>query len=122
MGGGRHIGAPSDVATLAKIKDEAEYFGLDSLVLQVKACRPGAAALEVASFSDLAHLDFPASFLQRVGFQASKLKDRGIVAADLLVVGWSITLLRDLGFTVDDLKEAGINEETIASVCPRKTL
>ncbi|CAE8739413.1 unnamed protein product [Polarella glacialis] len=117
--GGRLIGAPSDVATLVKIKDEAEYFGLASLACQVKNSRPRRMDVEAASIADIAALELPASFLASQDVTALSLKSRGIQVSDLLAVGWSVQLLKDLQFAVDDLHDAGVPAKELVSLCSR---
>ena len=55
---GNLVGVPTDIALLARIKNEAEYFGLTGLVEQLKRCRLPDSVVFKGAFQDLAALGF----------------------------------------------------------------
>lgn len=87
---GRLVGPPQELPALAKLKADAEYFGLQRLVYQVLLCRPTAQAVKarmvagaVVSVLDLNTLEYPPEALRFLGFSALELKKAGCCASSL---------------------------------------
>eukprot|EP00929_Paragymnodinium_shiwhaense_P090955 TRINITY_DN51026_c0_g1_i1.p1 TRINITY_DN51026_c0_g1~~TRINITY_DN51026_c0_g1_i1.p1 ORF type:complete len:289 (-),score=56.26 TRINITY_DN51026_c0_g1_i1:107-973(-) len=89
---GRLIGAPNDIAGLARLTVDAEYFGLDRLAEQVRLWRPNLRSLAAAlksphgsfiSLCDLACLGYTPHELKELGFTAVEVQQTGCSASEL---------------------------------------
>eukprot|EP00928_Gymnodinium_smaydae_P017825 TRINITY_DN16808_c0_g4_i1.p1 TRINITY_DN16808_c0_g4~~TRINITY_DN16808_c0_g4_i1.p1 ORF type:complete len:297 (-),score=56.12 TRINITY_DN16808_c0_g4_i1:202-1056(-) len=120
--GGRLVGEPNDIPTLAKLKLEAEYFGLNDVVRQIKNRRPSSDALKAASLADLVLLELPTDYLLQVGFSADSLKERGVKVRDLLQNNWRGDVLYELGFHLEELAEGGAGAAEVGSKWSRLML